>query len=103
MWSRFPQTPPTWLVWKAKYAPHEFGVESIADYNEEMHESLAEVVGDLAVVSALDPEIYARMLPLARELFVLDGQVALSAAAYSLDPTESVAKGALVHCRPALV
>jgi hypothetical protein len=91
------------LVWKAKYAPHEFGVESIADYNEEMHESLAEVVGDLAVVSALDPEIYARMLPLARELFVLDGQVALSAAAYSLDPTESVAKGALVHCRPALV
>jgi hypothetical protein len=52
-------------------------------------------VGDLAIVSALDQQVFTNMRPLVNEVYVLDQKVADAAARYGTDPggsAESVAR-----------
>ena len=79
-----------WLVWKAKYAPHEFSAENIELYDQEIHAALAQIVGSLAVVAALDIESFQKLEALTDELYALDAHAGRLAARHGEDPQGSV-------------
>jgi len=70
-----------WLAWKARFRSAEITQQDISRYDEEMHNLIPEIVGTLAVISALNKELYERMNELAVELYKLDGQMALTTPA----------------------
>jgi hypothetical protein len=78
-----------WLAWKAKFTPRELNEAAIASYNKEMHRSLPKILGDLAVVSALDIDLFAKMVALAKELYELDAAMAMAAADFGSNPARS--------------
>ena len=67
-----------WLTWKATERPFEFTQQAVSTYDEEMHMLIPDIVGALAVISALDKDrrMYNTLAPLVSEFFVLDYKLA---------------------------
>ena len=78
-----------WLTWKAQFTDTGYSKESIGQYNAEMHKELPKILGDLAVVSALDRDVYLKVRPLVRELLTLDAAVAKETVTFDADQTAS--------------
>jgi hypothetical protein len=90
-----------WLTWKAKFSPSEFSVDNLRLYDLEMHAALGALVGSLAVISALDLEMYKGFHELTEELYELDRQVGQIAARYHEQPQKVVAELGSVFGRAA--
>ncbi len=68
-----------WLTWKATHRPSEFTREDIANYDEEMHRVIPDIVGAHAVVSALEPRLGDKLQPLTKRIYALDADIATEA------------------------
>lgn len=65
-----------WLAWKAVNRPNDVTQQDISAYDDEMHKLIPDIVGALAVVSALNKDLYYKMNPLVSQFYELDGQLA---------------------------
>jgi len=63
-----------WLTWDCN-ARRRLDPEMVRRYDAEMHQLAPQILGQLAVVAMLNPEIHAKLSPLAEEVFELDARV----------------------------
>ena len=89
-----------WLAWKAQ-TPLPLNQKSIDDYNAEMHRALPKIIGDLAVVSALDRDAFLQMYEIVNELYLLDQEVAKRVVIFDSYPEESTVEVAQYSRRAA--
>jgi hypothetical protein len=74
------------------FTPLELNEAAIASYNEEMHRVLPKIVGDLAVISALDLELFEKMIPLVKAVYDLDSGMARAAATFASDQARATTR-----------
>ena len=63
-----------WLTWDCKER-RRLDPEMVRRYDDEMHELAPQILGQLAVVAMLNPNIHAKLSPLAEDVFDLDAKV----------------------------
>jgi uncharacterized protein YneF (UPF0154 family) len=69
-----------WLTWKAKNQSVQLTKDDIFTYDKEMHGLFAAISGSLAVVSALNFDMYEKVDPLVRQVYAIDTRITLSAS-----------------------
>lgn len=78
-----------WFTFAARWRAELFDEQAIVDYDAEMRTHFTTVIQSLVSVARHDMPAYRELAPLVSEVWVLDGRVAISAAAYWSDPEKA--------------
>jgi hypothetical protein len=67
-----------WIAWHAKHDPDAVDVEMLRAYETAIDNSYPKLLGAMAMVAALDLQIYTLLQPIAKGLYALDEKVAIA-------------------------
>jgi hypothetical protein len=67
-----------WVSWFAEYHPHAINKEMAKAHQTEVHSAYPKLLGAMAIVAALNLDVYRELLPLAQRLYDLDHKVMLA-------------------------
>ena len=68
----------SWLTWRAKSQPQHLSVEHVDAFDKDMHLLYPELTGSLALVAALNKDVYDRLRNIVDKVYALDVRVAES-------------------------
>ena len=77
-----------WVCWLAQMDQDMTDREIGSKYNQEVHERIPKMLGQMAVVASLDQRMYEQLNRLAQQLWDIDGHIARAFVRYKDSPIE---------------